>query len=513
MSEKSLSVSVLDGRIAYDASDVDSAFNPEGRQAEQDFRDYLEQRPYLDSQGNACSPDGRPMPVDETADGYYSRLASETLAVTSWDNMGLVELAKMVYDAEQRGDWTTAIDARDTIAERLKALGWSEDAIGATSNRLNEIMKNGEPPKQSTPNQEPTALTAPTTLPTTQGRDLLGVPQASAGQMATAAPFFAAAKGDVGATGEKQDLPGEVSGWRAPGEWWEELTISPGYGRKRAGGSPAHRFFVSPPDGVPPAQGWTGIYGVTESRSEKIARIHGGLPMPGGNQDAYVWAGSPESGYLFCGVFDGVGSGSLSNVISQTAASYMHEFASGRGYGEFSGSSGPLSLTMDDASRLITDYFRTAKGELHRVAKQSGVAGDSNQDTTGVVAFTFADKDNEGRKTACIGHIGDSRAYLVRKGKGEAIQLTNDHGEGNVIYGGMRGGSIGSPDVVIVPLCEDDTILLVSDGVTGDKPHELLSTSEIGRLVRQSTSLERVASNLLGASRKIDDSTICVIRT
>lgn len=512
MSEKSLSVSVLDGRIAYDASDVDSAFNPEGRQAEQDFRDYLEQRPYLDSQGNACSPDGRPMPVDETTDGYYSRLASETLAATLWDNMGLVELAKMVYDAEQCGDWTTAIDARDTIAERLGALKWSKDAIGATSSRLNKIMKNGEPPKQSTPNRESTVLTAPTT-PATQD-----VPSwRSLSQRRTNGDrprFSAAAKGDVGATGEKQGLPGEVSGWRAPGGWWKSLTISSEYGRKRAGGSPAHRFFVSPPDGVPPAQDGTDICGVTESRSEKIARIHGALPMPGEvNQDAYVWAGSPESGYLFCGVFDGVGSGSLSNVISQTAASYMHEFASGRGYGEFSGSSGPLSLTMDDASRLMTDYFWTAKGKLNRVAEQSGVAEDSNQDTTGVVAFTFADKDNGGRKTVCIGHIGDSRAYLVRKGKGEAIQLTNDHGEGNVIYGGMRGGSIGSPDVVIVPLCEDDTILLVSDGVTGDKPHELLSTSEIGRLVRQSTSLEGVASNLLGASRKGDDSTICVIRT
>lgn len=512
MSEKSTFVSELDGRIAYDASDVDSAFNPKGRQAEQDFRDYLEQRPYRDSQGNACSPDGRPMPVDETADKYYSRLASETLAATSWDNMGLVELAKMVYDAEQRGDWTTAIDARDTIAERLEALGWSEDAIGATSNRLNEIMKNGEPPKQSTPNQEPTALTAPTTPPRHRGGTSLAFPK-PAQDNGDGSGSSAAAKGGIGATGEKQDLPGEVSGWRAPGEWWEELTISPGYGRERAGGSPAHRFFVSPPDGVPPAQGGTGIYGVTESRSEKIARIHGGLPIPGGNQDAYVWAGSPEPGYLFCGVFDGVGRGNLSKVISQTAAGCMREFASGCGYGEFSGSSCPLSLTMDDASRLITDYFWTAKGELNRVAEQSGVAEDSNQDTTGVVAFTFADKDNGGRKTVCIGHIGDSRAYLVRKGKGEAIQLTNDHGEGNVIYGGMRGGSIGSPDVVIVPLCEDDTILLVSDGVTGDKPHELLSTSEIGRLVRQSTSLERVASNLLGASRKIDDSTICVIRT
>lgn len=177
MSEKSTFVSELDGRIAYDASDVDSAFNPEGRQAEQDFRDYLEQRPYRDSQGNACSPDGRPMPVDETADKYYSRLASETLAATSWDNMGLVELAKMVYDAEQRGDWTTAIDARDTIAERLEALGWSENAIGATSNRLNEIMKNGEPPKQSTPNQEPTALTAPTTPPRHRGGTSLAFPK------------------------------------------------------------------------------------------------------------------------------------------------------------------------------------------------------------------------------------------------------------------------------------------------------------------------------------------------
>ena len=125
-----------------------------------------------------------------------------------------------------------------------------------------------------------------------------------------------------------------------------------------------------------------------------------------------------------------------------------------------------------------------------------------------------------------VGHVGDSRVYLIRK---EQIQqLTNDH---SLVMEQVRRGlmtqqeaehseiqniilrALGSeenvePDLQDVICQPNDVLLLASDGLT-----KLVSDKRILEIVRSASSLERACNQLVEAAKKEggDDNITCLL--
>ena len=127
---------------------------------------------------------------------------------------------------------------------------------------------------------------------------------------------------------------------------------------------------------------------------------------------------------------------------------------------------------------------------------------------------------------AVIGHVGDSRAYLVREGR--AVQLTQDHSmAAELVRNGQLSPeealrhphrhvltrSLGGPeevavDVVEVPLRAGDRLVLCTDGVSGALPED-----ELARVVGGASSAQEAASALVrraAALGSLDDMTAVV---
>jgi protein phosphatase len=109
--------------------------------------------------------------------------------------------------------------------------------------------------------------------------------------------------------------------------------------------------------------------------------------------------------------------------------------------------------------------------------------------------------------------IGDSRLYLARDGN--VRQLTQDQGEGNLLDNVL--GELPPPDYQslaqqngTLALEPGDKLILVTDGITGDFPPDLLSVGEIEAAVAEDEP-QAAADNLIQAARKHDDRTAVVV--
>lgn len=141
----------LEGRSStpdVDIRNVDTAFDPEARQAQQDWLDYLKQRPYLDSRGNIHSPEnGRFMSVDMTDDGnraYYDQIARETLNNTSREGLGVLSLARLAREARLNGDKTMLNDILDEVQDKLVEMkaryDWDADSSTTHFDKVMSII-------------------------------------------------------------------------------------------------------------------------------------------------------------------------------------------------------------------------------------------------------------------------------------------------------------------------------------------------------------------------------------
>jgi len=195
------------------------------------------------------------------------------------------------------------------------------------------------------------------------------------------------------------------------------------------------------------------------------------------NQDACgYWHDAASDCYLTV-VADGMGGAACGSIASQLATQIVHE----RLFNEAARQMPMierLDYALTEANRVI--YQRAASdGRCHGMGS-----------TCVVVAVTG--------EQAYLAHVGDSRIYLIRDGR--IARLTRDHSrvqrmlddgliseeeaighpESNVIERSLGPRSSVTPEVRPEPieLCEDDTFVLCTDGLTG-----LVRDDEIFELV------------------------------
>jgi protein phosphatase len=161
-------------------------------------------------------------------------------------------------------------------------------------------------------------------------------------------------------------------------------------------------------------------------------------------------------------VADGLGGHPAGDVASQTAVGRLREIlADGPPRGE-------------DPEKVVAGSLMATHEAVVAAAQQdpdrAGMA------TTGVLA-TLRDG------TAYVGHVGDSRAYLLR---GTALTpLTEDHGMGGYLTQALGLDRQVSPDVTKVDLDTGDRLLLCTDGLTN-----MVADGEIARLLGQGDAQE-----------------------
>jgi serine/threonine protein phosphatase PrpC len=234
------------------------------------------------------------------------------------------------------------------------------------------------------------------------------------------------------------------------------------------------------------------------------------------NEDAYLLL--PEEN-LFC-VADGMGGHASGEVAARIAVEEMAEFFRTTGRDE----EATWPFRMDpartyDENRLLTGVKLANLRIFERAATDERLKG---MGTTIVSAYL-----PKGGSVLLVGHVGDSRAYLVRNGV--LRQLTEDHSllndyrksrvltpeeieafpHKNVIVRALGMKDEVEVDVLAERFEDQDLLLLCSDGLSGMVPDARIG--EILRLHRR--DLRRAAQALVDAANEGggQDNVTCVL--
>lgn len=183
------------------------------------------------------------------------------------------------------------------------------------------------------------------------------------------------------------------------------------------------------------------------------------------NQDAYAVLN--DQGVWF--VADGMGGHAGGEVAAQTAVAvataYTKEHAA------------LLHDHPDQAPNMLADSIMSANRAIHKKAQQESYLASMG---TTIVALAIPPSSTP---IAHIAHLGDSRAYLYRKGS--LTQLTRDHTlvermvnrglidaetarthpERHVLIKALGMGIGLKPELTSCSLCESDLVLLCTDGL------------------------------------------------
>lgn len=227
------------------------------------------------------------------------------------------------------------------------------------------------------------------------------------------------------------------------------------------------------------------------------------------NEDAYVASllGEGKDVYLLA-VADGMGGYVAGEVASETAVSALRNSLSR------ACEDGSLSQSLSAATLRA---FQAANQAVLDAAKSCQGHRGMGTTLTAVVAL---------KNRVCVGHVGDSRAYVLSEGYFRAV--TQDHSlvgelvrngglseeealshpQRNVLTRALGSSPDALIDVVELDLSEPYTIILLTDGITG-----LLTSAEIEDSVRSAKDPEVLARSLtdMAMARGGHDDATCVI--
>jgi PPM family protein phosphatase len=218
----------------------------------------------------------------------------------------------------------------------------------------------------------------------------------------------------------------------------------------------------------------------------------------------------------------------IGRVRERNEDSYLVEpplYAVADGMGGARGGAVASSLALD----RLEEQFRSGKGSLAELIRSANRAvferSISDRKVSGMgTTLTAATVDDEG---AHLGHVGDSRAYLLRAGA--LRQLTDDHtlvnrmvkaGEitpqeaGTHPHRNVLTRSVGTEpevdvDVEDVPLIDGDRLLLCSDGLTG-----MVTEPQIQAILEATPDPQDAADRLIKAANRaggIDNTTVVIL--
>jgi protein phosphatase len=203
-------------------------------------------------------------------------------------------------------------------------------------------------------------------------------------------------------------------------------------------------------------------------------------------------------------VADGMGGAQAGEVASKTAAEAFQ--------GE---------LPPAPPEQLLRETIEAANRKVHERAKSDPSL--SGMGTTMTAAIVDA-----GSEEVAIGHVGDSRAYRLRRNKLERLtrdhslveemrrkgQITDaqaeDHPQRSIITRALGPEPEVEVDVQTVPALAGDVFLLCSDGLT-----TMLDDEHIARLLTRATSMEAAARALVDEANRAggrDNITVLLFR-
>jgi PPM family protein phosphatase len=190
-------------------------------------------------------------------------------------------------------------------------------------------------------------------------------------------------------------------------------------------------------------------------------------------------------------IADGMGGAQAGEVASKNAAeAFDHELPAG------------------PPERVLKETIEGANRTIHRLAR-------TDPNLTGMGTTTTAAILDEGAEEVAIGHVGDSRAYRLRRGKLERLtrdhslveemrrkgQLTEaqaeDHPQRSIITRALGPEPEVEVDLQTVPAQAGDVFLLCSDGLTS-----MLDDEHIERLLARATSMPNAVRALIDEANR-----------
>lgn len=227
------------------------------------------------------------------------------------------------------------------------------------------------------------------------------------------------------------------------------------------------------------------------------------------NQDSFSYTDLDELPLFL--VADGMGGHNAGEVASSIAVDTIKKM--------FYNSIDSFLARDIDVPQFIIDALSTANKEIMNMAKEN--AGYNGMGTTVTMAFLF-------ENVLYVGHIGDSRAYLLRGC--ELVQLTQDH---SLVAELVRNGSISQEeainhpqkniitralgtneeikiDIISKEIEKDDIVILCTDGLTNMVSDERIKNILISNKdIQDSCNILIKTANDLGG---FDNTTVMLIK-
>jgi serine/threonine protein phosphatase PrpC len=190
-------------------------------------------------------------------------------------------------------------------------------------------------------------------------------------------------------------------------------------------------------------------------------------------------------------IADGMGGAQAGEVASKAAADAFD-----------------VDLSEVSPEQVLAETIVTANRRIHELARAD--PSRAGMGTTLTAAIVDAE-----REEVSIGHVGDSRAYRLRKGRLEQLtrdhslveemrrkgQLTEaqaeDHPQRSIITRALGPEPEVEPDIHTVPVAPGDVFLLCSDGLT-----TMLGDEQIAKLLDRAGSMEAAVRTLVDEANR-----------
>lgn len=222
-----------------------------------------------------------------------------------------------------------------------------------------------------------------------------------------------------------------------------------------------------------------------------------------------------DSRYGIFVVCDGMGGQAAGEVASKMGVDIMLDYFRR----ETPSSSGPLSISTPSSAGVhsLANAIQLANQTIFEAGQQEN--GQSGMGSTIVAALLRGG-------SLAIGHVGDSRIYLMRRG--EIQQLTEDHSWvmeqvrlgyitreqaekselQNIILRALGSQEAVEADVEDMVVLPGDLLLMTSDGLTRH-----VKDAEILEIVQRATNLEQACSELVETAKQRggDDNITCLL--